>query len=636
MYPSVVLHVKHPTAVSLAFLLLTACEGTPTPPRSEPRQQPTAIDVTPAQPAPTPTDAAADRAAPPVRPRVDWSEAYDARPLPDARVLSLQLSAQSDGEPLAEHAAFVLGRRLSADRMASVLSVLPSRLLPYFARGASGRGADAQPASLPPSVSAGLAQPHPDVALATWVFRSRRPLQGIRPEQMRRLFASPRPDDQLVAARILVSPNVDAPFDLVEYLQPVPMAVAFRSISLRASTVPQWWHRWIDTLALRVRANPRAWGNTWLALLDAAPKAEVEVRTALIAGLTSLQGITTGDESVDAAFRCRNAATLDGLSGALSTVATCADEAHHWRSLVARVRYTREHPTDPQKAAILTQVLRDASGDLRVLEALPEAVVELPPGMARPLLQEIAASRDPGVLAALLEALALHVQHARVLPSSLREQLIRAPFGLDEAPSLEARQQAIALARALNLRIPENTSSVRAMQQALNPDAGAIPARSSAEPNTLEGTLVVTTPRGRVVIEIGREAAPQAARTVIEAARGARYNGTIFHRVVPAFVAQGGDPRGDGYGGTNTIVETELSGMRFDRGAVGIALAGLDTGGMQFFVVTADAPHLDARYPWIGRVIEGMEIVDEMMEGDAIERVEFVARQRDEGMGPAS
>ncbi len=636
VYPSVVLHVKHLTSLALTVLLATACQGDHPVTRSDPPPQPTAIDVASTDSVPSHLDAARDQPSSPTRPRIDWSEAYDARPLPDARVLTLQLSTQSESGQVAEHAAFVLGRRLPIDRMASVLSVLPSRLLPHFARGASGRSADAQPTSLPPSVSAGLTQPHPDVALATWVFRSRRAIQGVRPEQMRRLLASSRVDDQLVGARILASPTVDAPFDLIEYLHPIPMAAAFRSVSIRASTIPQWWHRWIDALALRVRANPRAWGNTWLVLLDSAPKSEVEVRTALIAALTSLQGTSTGDDGVDAAFRCRNAATLDGLNGGLNAVTSCADDAHHWRSLVARIRYTRERPTDPQKAAILTQALRDASGDLRVLEALPEAAVELPPGLARPILQEIAANRDPGVLAALLEALALHVQHARVLPSSLREQIIRAPFGLDEASSLEARQQAIALARALNLRIPENVSAVRAMQLATNPDAGGTPARSPAESNPLEGTLVLNTRGGRITIEINRDAAPQAARTVIEAARGARYNGTIFHRVVPAFVAQGGDPRGDGYGGTSTVVETELSGMRFDRGAVGIALAGLDTGGMQFFLVTADAPHLDARYPWIGRVIEGMEIVDEMMEGDVIERVEFVARQRDEGTGPAS
>ncbi len=510
--------------------------------------------------------------------------------------------------------------------MNAVLSVLPARLLPHFARGAAGRRPDDQPPSLPPTVSIGLAQPHPDPSLATWVFLSRKPVSGVSTVTMRSLLASPRFNDQLVGARLLVAPNVEPPFELIEYLQPIPMATAFKSIARRNSTIPNHWHRWIDSVALRVRSNLRAWGNTWLALTSEAPKTDPEVRAALLTALSSLATVTAGDAGVDAAFRCSNASLLASLTGIQTPIASCADEAHSWRSMLARVNFVRERPADPDRAAILAQILHDAAGDPRILEALPDVVVMLPPGMARPILQELAEIRDPGVLATLLGALALHVQHARSLPSSQRERLIRAPFSLDEAVSLEARQQAIALARALNVAVPAAVSVVRAMQQAANPDASVAPARTPERENTERGSLIVTTTRGRIVIAVTADSAPQAARTVIEAARGGRYNGTTFHRVVPAFVVQGGDPRGDGYGGNSEVVPTELSGMPFNRGAVGIALAGLDTGGMQFFVVTADAPHLDARYPWIGHVVEGLELVDELMEGDTIERVEFAER----------
>ena len=629
MYPSGVLHVKHLTLASLCLSLALSCEKTPTtPPVSLPvARAPTSVDAGP----PPPHDAATlhvevrDVARTDALPRVDWSEAYASEPLLEARIGALQLLAQSERAAIADHTAFVLGRRLPVERIPSVVSVLPTRLHAMFARGASGRPASQQPSALPPVISAALGQAHPDVALATWVFRTRRPVQQVSASAMRALMASPRFDDQLAAARLLVSPTIEAPFDLVEFMLPIPMATAFRSIALRASTIASSWHRWVDTVALRVRSNPRAWGNTWVALAESVPKGDPEVRSALIAALDSLRQVSVGDPGVDAAFRCSNAVLADTLGGTLSAIPVCADDSNRWRSLVARVRYVKERPTDTQRAAILAQTLHDASGDLRVLEAIPEVAVELPPGLARPMLQTIAASRDPGVLAALLEALALHVQHARTLPSSLREQIIRAPFGLDETQSLEARQQALALARALNLPAPPGVSVVRAMQFAMQPDASVPPARSPTEANTQIGNLVVTTRAGRVVIAISEDAAPEAASVVIEAARGGRYNGTTFHRVVPGFVAQGGDPRGDGYGGTHRIVPTELSGMRFDRGAVGIALAGLDTGGMQFFVMTADAPHLDARYPWIGRVVAGMEVIDELMAGDVIERVEFVA-----------
>ena len=100
--------------------------------------------------------------------------------------------------------------------------------------------------------------------------------------------------------------------------------------------------------------------------------------------------------------------------------------------------------------------------------------------------------------------------------------------------------------------------------------------------------------------------------------------------MVPGFVAQGGDPRADGYGGIAHIVPTEISGARFERGAVGIALAGLDTGGTQFFITLADTPHLDARYPYLGRVVAGMNIADRLMAGDEIIDVTFVPA----GSGP--
>ncbi len=108
--------------------------------------------------------------------------------------------------------------------------------------------------------------------------------------------------------------------------------------------------------------------------------------------------------------------------------------------------------------------------------------------------------------------------------------------------------------------------------------------------------------------------------------------------MVPWFVAQGGDPRGDGYGGTDRIVRTEVHGESFSRGAVGVPLGGLDSGGMQWFVMLADAANLDARYPIVGAVTEGMITVDRMMIGDVFEevtRVRTVGRRGDRQSPPA-
>ncbi|MBK8582792.1 MAG: peptidylprolyl isomerase [Flavobacteriales bacterium] len=81
------------------------------------------------------------------------------------------------------------------------------------------------------------------------------------------------------------------------------------------------------------------------------------------------------------------------------------------------------------------------------------------------------------------------------------------------------------------------------------------------------------------------------------------YNGTYFHRVVPNPVDQGGCPRGDGYGGMNWTMRTEIGLEGFVRGAVGIASAGRDTENCQFFIMLADAPHLDGRYTRFAHVV---------------------------------
>jgi cyclophilin family peptidyl-prolyl cis-trans isomerase len=90
--------------------------------------------------------------------------------------------------------------------------------------------------------------------------------------------------------------------------------------------------------------------------------------------------------------------------------------------------------------------------------------------------------------------------------------------------------------------------------------------------------------------------------------------------VVPGFVVQGGDPTGSGWGGPGFTIPGEPSVQPFTRGAVGIADAGKDTGGSQFFIMHGRAPHLEGRYTHVGRVTRGMEVVDALIVGDRIVR----------------
>jgi cyclophilin family peptidyl-prolyl cis-trans isomerase len=109
----------------------------------------------------------------------------------------------------------------------------------------------------------------------------------------------------------------------------------------------------------------------------------------------------------------------------------------------------------------------------------------------------------------------------------------------------------------------------------------------------------------------------------VEQAKKGYYNGKSFHRVVPNFVAQGGCPRGDGYGGLDFTLRTEVPAlMRYDReGMVGLASAGLDTESVQFFITHSPAPHLDGNYTIFATVIDGMSVVHDLQVGDLITKI---------------
>lgn len=133
----------------------------------------------------------------------------------------------------------------------------------------------------------------------------------------------------------------------------------------------------------------------------------------------------------------------------------------------------------------------------------------------------------------------------------------------------------------------------------------------------------LTTTRGVVDIELDPTDAPWHVAAVVALTRRGFYDGLTFHRVVPGFVVQGGDPDGTGWGGPGFNLPSEPGEGRFDAGAVGIADAGKDTGGSQFFVMHARAPHLEGRYTRIGRVTAGLDTALALVVGDAIVRAEL-------------
>lgn len=128
----------------------------------------------------------------------------------------------------------------------------------------------------------------------------------------------------------------------------------------------------------------------------------------------------------------------------------------------------------------------------------------------------------------------------------------------------------------------------------------------------------VRTSRGEFRIELAVLDAPRTVASVVALVERGFFDGLAWHRVVPDFVAQGGDPRGDGEGGPGYTLRDELNPRPYMRGAVGMALDWADTGGSQFFVALSPQPHLDARYTVFGRVSAGMDVVDALQPFDRI------------------
>ncbi len=127
------------------------------------------------------------------------------------------------------------------------------------------------------------------------------------------------------------------------------------------------------------------------------------------------------------------------------------------------------------------------------------------------------------------------------------------------------------------------------------------------------------TAKGNVSIELNTLSAPATVSMIDSLSRAGAYDGIPFHRVIPNFVIQGGDiERGDGFGGPDFVIPTEASEQEFVRGAIGIASAGSDTEGSQYFIMHQWKPHLNGDYTRFGQVVSGMQVVDQITTGDKV------------------
>ncbi len=281
--------------------------------------------------------------------------------------------------------------------------------------------------------------------------------------------------------------------------------------------------------------------------------------------------------------------------------------------------------------------------DVRVLPAILEALRKLRGSDSISTLRGQLEHVDIGVRAAAAEQLgalgpgghsgALAVAYQR----SLRDTEVGARMAIlaglaaeDDELARETLQKAVDSDPAWAVRVQAAASLGTTAERPSRPGTSApLDFRMAMAPYQNLGAplysprAVVVTDRGRIELQLDIVETPLATRAFVGLARRGFYDGLVFHRVVPAFVIQGGDPRGDGHGGPGVHLPDEPGLRPFGRGAVGMALRGPGTAGSQFFITHAPAPHLDGSFTLFGHVVSGMEVVDRIQPGDVIQRVEI-------------
>jgi len=135
---------------------------------------------------------------------------------------------------------------------------------------------------------------------------------------------------------------------------------------------------------------------------------------------------------------------------------------------------------------------------------------------------------------------------------------------------------------------------------------------------------IIETDKGNIEIALFDKEAPNTVKNFEKLANSGFYNGLKFHRVIPNFMIQGGDPKGDGTGGPGYTIKCEINPRKHTAGALSMAHAGKDTGGSQFFITHAPQPHLDGKHTVFGQVEKGQDVVNKIKQGDKMKKVKVI------------
>ncbi|MGE0862880.1 MAG: HEAT repeat domain-containing protein [Vicinamibacterales bacterium] len=406
-----------------------------------------------------------------------------------------------------------------------------------------------------------------------------------------------------------------------------------------------------EPLAVRIQAvrglallgEPRA--GPALMQLIASPQVDQNLQLEAIVALGQLRHAPAVDLLIDlvsASWPSAQSAALQALARTdpdtfISAISTL-DPQQHWsvRAAVATAlgelpRERAEEPLASLLRAADQRVVPAAIAALAkagVVSAVPELLARLKaedPVVRAAAARALATLKAPGATAPLTEALALSQRDGLYVARTAALDALTALDAAAARPLLAAalndRDWAVRLRAAEHLRTLDPAADVSGMRPAPPPSVPELAAVDTFVSPEFSPSAYIDTSKGTIQLELAVLDAPRTVANFIALARKNYFRGVQLHRVVPDFVVQDGDPRGDGEGGPGYTIRDEINQRPYLRGTVGMALDWADTGGSQFFITHSPQPHLDGRYTVFGQVVSGMDVVDRLQQWDTIERI---------------
>lgn len=337
--------------------------------------------------------------------------------------------------------------------------------------------------------------------------------------------------------------------------------------------------------ALRIDGDPR--------LLEAAIAIEV---------LASQGRLLRLDDYLDHARPTRiRAAAVGAVSSIDRLVSLATEDGEGQVRTAAAVRLTELSDEPTQVVPLL-----DAFDPIVAAIAAEHLTTHPAPGIEDQLVTALMETDNPDLMRAAAEALAARYQGHPNPPLKKDAELQDSLTTLSNHADASVRGAIADLQAALGLPVTAALHHVRNVPL--------------DQVERIQGARIITS-RGEVRIDLLPEDAPLTVWNFAGLADQGFYDNLTIHRVVPDFVVQDGDPRGDGYGGPGWTIPDEINPVSYDTGVVGMALSGPDTGGSQWFVTLSPQPHLDGDYTAFGRVTYGMGLLQTLQPGDRIEEV---------------